>query len=501
MLRTAPGGLLMLKMLTAAVLLAGASSAAAEPSSAASAELQKATAAYDKQDCPTVLASVTRLKKMPDYQQDDFVRRVTLEFSALCLAEAGDKDAAYADALRATQMAGTGNGVWGVRLDGESRAKNWPALVTSFEAVAKERPLMLNQISLGWLNYVDLELRRANETALRRRYLALLADGSYWPEEPGGSTEGFRMRYALLLADAGEQDKADSIARLLTTPSLLISLSLDPRFRPVFGETLDLRATTERHLAQARTQIGRFPNAIRPVIDVAQDLRLLGRPKEALAALHAIEPAIKSDAPLSDREDNVIWWWDQISRAHYTNGDVPAALAALRTASAIKEDDAPNVSQTINLANLQLTTGDSAGAIQTIASLDTSDGAASPYGIMQVVGVRGCANHRLGNQPAADEDLAYARAHTTDSPSTLTSLLLCRGDLEGAAADMIARLENADQRHGALEELSTCEAPPNALPRDPVVAAYGKLRARSDVQAAARKAGGTRHFNIQESGF
>ena len=92
----------MLKMLTAAVLLAGASSAAAEPSSAASAELQKATAAYDKQDCPTVLASVTRLKKMPDYQQDDFVRRVTLEFSALCLAEAGDKDAAYADALRAT---------------------------------------------------------------------------------------------------------------------------------------------------------------------------------------------------------------------------------------------------------------------------------------------------------------------------------------------------------------------------------------------------------------
>lgn len=494
----------MLKMLTAAALVAGAWSGSTEPSPSAAAELEIATIAFDEPNCPAVLESVNRLKATPDYKQNDWVRRVTLEFSALCLAqssEESDKAKAYAEAMLASDMQGSGDGVWSVRLNHQVRGKDWPAAVTSFERVAAERPLYLNKQSLAWLNYIDLLLRRDGDTALRRRYLALFADSSYWPEEPGGSTEGFRYRYAMLLADAGEQEKADAIARLLTNPSLLISLSLDPRFRPVFGDDLDLRATTERHLAQARTQIGRFPHAIRPVIDVAQDLRLLGRPKEALAALHAIEPAIKSDAPLSDREDNVIWWWDQISRAHYTNGDVPAALAALRTASAIKEDDAPNVSQTINLANLQLTTGDSAGAVQTLASLDTKDGTASPYGIMQVVAVRGCANRRLGNRSAADEDLAYARAHTKDSPSTLTSLLLCRGDLDGAAADMIARLENADQRHGALEELSTFEAPPNALPRDPVVAAFGTLRARSDVQAAARKAGGTRHFNIQESGF
>ena len=238
------------------------------------------------------------------------------------------------------------------------------------------------------------------------------------------------------------------------------------------------------------------------MIDVAEHQRLLGRPQDALATLRALEPAIKGDTPLSDRDDNVIWWWDQMSRAHFAAGDVPAAIAALRTASAIKEGNAVNVSQTINLANLQLTTGDPAGAMATLKPLDgAGDGTASPYGVMQVVGVRGCASHRLGQQAVADADLAYARSHSSDAPSTFTMLQLCRGDLDGAAASMIARLENKDQRHGALEELSTFDAPPNTLPRDPVDLALATLRTRPDVKAAAQKAGGTRHFNIQMSGF
>lgn len=492
----------MLKMLVLAAAAAGAWSAAAKSSTAASAELDRLIDAYLEEDCPSVLASVTRLKRMPDYQRSDELRRTTLSFSALCLDEAGEKNAAYAEARRAMEIAGTNNVNWGVLLDGQSRTKNWPALVTSLEAIAKDQPLMLNQLPVAWLNYVDLQLRRANETALRRRYLALFADSSYWPDEPGGSTEGFRFRYAVLLADAGEQEKANAIARLLTNPSLLISLSLDPRFRSVFGDDLDLRAVTERYLTQLRTQIGRFPNAIRPVIDVAEHQRLLGRPQDALATLRALEPAIKGDTPLSDRDDNVIWWWDQMSRAHHAAGDVPAAIAALRTASAIKEGNAVNVSQTINLANLQLTTGDPAGAMATLKPLDgAGDGTASPYGVMQVVGVRGCASHRLGQQAVADADLAYARSHSSDAPSTFTMLQLCRGDLDGAAASMIVRLENKDQRHGALEELSTFDAPPNTLPRDPVDLALATLRTRPDVKAAAQKVGGTRHFNIQMSGF
>ncbi|OWK29379.1 tetratricopeptide repeat protein [Sphingomonas dokdonensis] len=480
----------MLEMLTLAALIAGTWAGPIEPSPSAMAELEKATTAFDEPNCPAVLESVNRLKATPDYKQNDWVRRVLLEFSALCLSQSSqesDKAQAYAEAMLASDMQGSGDGVWGVRLDREVRTKDWPAAVTSFERVAAERPLYLNRVPLAWLNYIDLQLRRADQTALRRRYLALFADSSYWPEEPGGSTEGFRYRYALLLADAGEQEKADAIARLLTNPSLLMSLSLDPRFRPVLGDDLNLRAVTERYLTQLRTQVGRFPNAIRPVIDVAEHQRMLGRPQDALATLRTIEPAIKGDAPLSDRDDNVIWWWDQMSRAHRAAGDVPAAVAALRTASAIKEGNAVNVSHTINLANLQLNTGDPAGAVETLLPLaGAGDGTASPYGVMQIVGVRGCASHRLGRQAVADADLAYARAHIDDAPGTLTQLQLCRGDLDGAAASMIARLENKDQRHGALEELSTFNAPPNTLPRDPVVAELGKLRARPDVQAAAR---------------
>jgi hypothetical protein len=49
------------------------------------------------------------------------------------------KAAAYAEAMLASDMAGSGDGVWGVRLDREVRTKDWSAAVTSFERVAAER--------------------------------------------------------------------------------------------------------------------------------------------------------------------------------------------------------------------------------------------------------------------------------------------------------------------------------------------------------------------------
>lgn len=492
----------MLKALFGAALVASASWAGADDRSRQSeAELAKAVAALEREDCTAVLASTARLKKMPDFARLSEHRLVTLQMSAVCHDHLADKDAAYADARLATAMDGSIDQVWLLRLDGELRAKDWPALVTTTEAIAKDRPLLLNGLSLAWLNHIDIQLRSAGQEELRRRYLAVLADSAYWPDEPGGSNEGFRQRYALLLADAGEHEKAFELARLLTNPYLLISLSLDPRFRPALGDTPDVRAATERHLAHARTQVDRFPHAIRPVIDVADDLRLLGRPKEALAVLQSIEPAVTGDASLQDRDDQAIWWWDAMSRAHHAAGNQDAALAALRTGSAMKEGNGPNVSLTINLANLQLVSGDPAGAIRTLEAADAPGWDASPYGTMQVVTVRGCANFRQKATANADKDFAYAREHQGDAADAVTDLYLCRGDMDGAAASMIARLKNKDQRLQALQDLSTFEAPPNALPRDPMVKAMEALRQRPDVQAAAQQAGGTRHFNIQRPGF
>lgn len=492
----------MLKVLFGAALVASASWGGADDGSRESkAELATAVAALEKEDCTAVLASTARLKKMPDFTRLPELRLVTLQMSAVCHDYLADKEAAYADARLATAINRSIDQVWLLRLDGEFRAKDWPSFVTTAEAIAKDRPMLLNGLSLAWLNHAEIQLRKAGQEALRRRYLAVLADSAYWPDQPGGSNEGFRERYALMLADAGEHEKAFEMARLITSPYLLISLSLDPRFRPALGGRPDVRAATERHLAHARTQLDRFPNAIRPVIDVADDLRLLGRPKEALAVLQSIEPAVTGDAPLQDRDDQAIWWWDAMSRAHHAAGNFDAALAALRTGSAMKEGKSPNVSLTINLANLQLVSGDPAGAIRTLEAADAPGWDASPYGTMQVVTVRGCANFRQKATANADKDFAYAREHQDDAADAVTSLYLCRGDMDGAAASMIARLKNKDQRLQALQDLSTFEAPPNTLARDPMVKAMEALGQRPDVEAAVQQAGGTRHFNIQRPGF
>ena len=174
---------------------------------------------------------------------------------------------------------------------------------------------------------------------------------------------------------------------------------------------------------------------------------------------------------------------------------IEEALTARETALTAALQAQNEQQNAINLAEAQLAAGRPTDALGTLARLEGAKKRASPYGAMQIVSDRGCARARLGRANDAAADLATARAHVADAPEALTRLLLCLGDMDGAAQAMIARLGDRDQRIDALRDLSEF-ARPSTPPDDPTELRLIELKARPDVKAAAAQAGGTRTFDI-----
>jgi hypothetical protein len=71
------------------------------------------------------------------------------------------------------------------------------------------------------------------------------------------------------------------------------------------------------------------------------------------------------------------------------------------------------------------------------------------------------------------------------------------GDMEGAAAVVVRRLDDPDQRVEALLQLSDYDDPPVPVPPAPLDAPLRALKERADVKAAVARAGGIRRFHVR----
>lgn len=466
------------------------------PPEAVLTDLRAAADAAEKGDCARAIDRATAVRRSAAFKSlSGELRMATLQLAGLCAASLDRGADAYRDLRAATAFADSADEAWRMRLIYELDDKRFADAVATIEAMSNGRGAALAGVPTRWLYQLDRQMKDAGQTALRRRLLAILSQSGYDPDEAGVGNAGFQSRYATLLYDAGERAAALAIVRQIEEPTLVVDLSLDPRFRAAFPADLKLRPMTEKRLAGLQEAALTHPDQIGPVNDVARMLRLLGRPKDSLAALEAIRAKVTGDAELSDRGDQAVWWWDQLARAHRALGDRAAQIAALEKGSAMVEHGGANVSQTINLAEAQLAAGRPTDALGTLARLEGAKKRASPYGAMQIVSDRGCARARLGRANDAAADLATARAHVADAPEALTRLLLCLGDMDGAAQAMIARLGDRDQRIDALRDLSEF-ARPSTPPDDPTELRLIELKARPDVKAAAAQAGGTRTFDI-----
>lgn len=487
--------------LLATTVAAGlASAAVAAEVSDKSERLQRIAEAYQANDCKRILdlaAPLVARKKTGLSEQEE---ADVLELLASCEAELKMEEAAYAHALRATGLEPSSDYAWHLRLAAEARAQRFEAAVVTIEAMTQGRGAALNSVPVSWMWRIDRELTKAGRADLRRRLLAVLASDAYAPNEYYEPPDAFRASYARLLAEAGETAAARAMVERITTQYALAHAMLDPALRGFVPATADHRAAAERSLEIYREAMARYPDRLRPLHEVASALRYLGRAEEGLRLLQGVASRLDDPNGFEDRDKMINWYWDEVARAHAALGRYEEAAAAFRKGARALEDGTPNVSQLINLAGMQVDFGRPEEALATLKAFD--DGrSASPYGVMEMRLARGCAHAAAGHAREAAAELDYMRSHEADNPAALTNLLLCLGDMDGAAASVIRRLADPDQRVDALAQLSDYDAPPFTPPADPITPKLAPLKARPDVKAAIARAGGTLRFHVQRGEF
>jgi tetratricopeptide (TPR) repeat protein len=460
--------------------------------------LEKSAAAYDQGDCKTALRfGLPLIAATGSTGLGDEAEAVAHEIVVRCETESGANEKAYAHALAGTRLENSSDYLWLVRLGVELDTKEFDAAVATVEAMSQGRGKALNAIPLQWMWSINRQLKDAGKDDLRGRFLKVLAGDAYAPIEAYGPIDGFRSGYAEMLLAAGDEAAAGPLIAGLADPTALVRASLDPRTRAFVPPSVDFRAAAERQLALHKQAAAIHDDRLAPLNYAADDLRLLGRPQEALELLQSASARVDDPATFSDRDEQLVWWWDGIGRSHAALGQYEESVAAFGKGAALNEGGSLNISQVINLASYQLRFGRAEEALKTMAAFDDPKRTGSPYGEMQVRIVRGCARALTGRNAEAAADLAYLTAHDKDDPGGRTELLLCMGDLDGAAAAVIERLQDPERSAGALLFLSDYDDPPVPFPNDRIRTHLKALKERPDVKAAIEKAGGTRRFPLQ----
>lgn len=498
------GGLrLLLAQLIMAQLAVIASPSAgavrADPGANPDTALAQAQQAFHRGDCASVLGNLTPIIAGRAFSSlADRTRSSALFMASLCEAQTGRFDEALLHIRAATTLPAAPMEIWIARLRIEIYSANPADAVSTLEKLERDTPGAVGRVESTWLQALNGRLKgMPSGAAARDRLLAVVSDPAFVAARYDPGFEYMFLDNARRIAISGDRAGAQAQVDRLNSHVVLISASLDPALRFAIPQDYDMRAATRREIAHLERLSTERPSLLALVIAQAEAHRAIGEPDKALALLLSAAPE-GSLAPLfTDREAKLNWWWDELASTYAHLGRYDDAVAALKSGMKVGEQGNFNVSQLLNLASLQLRLGKPQDALDTLAGQETALGTgSSPYGKMVYRRIHGCAAKRTGKADIAAQDFAYALAHRQDEPSNLAAIQLCMGDIDGAAAAIVARLDNPEERGDALRDLSTYEDWPATIPPSPDLAAEESLLARPDVRAAIERAGGIRIFNV-----
>jgi len=371
-------------------------------------------------------------------------------------------------------------------------------------AVAQESPtdaaLALTEITRRWpdkLRAMDDELvaRAVANTprtgSVRFGLLKSLYDAHYVPPS-GFDLSWWWLELGRRQLERGDTEAAVAPLKAVRLPHAMIQILADNRFAPVRAQLgpMDVAAAARRNVEATHAASARSPREIQPFLMYVDALLDMQRSDEALAELDAVIARVagsKDHGGYSDYGRSYPWVLDMRSRALQALGRWDEAVAQLIEASHLQERSSENVSQVINLAGLYNQLGRPRDALDALAALVA--GNQSPYGRAQVANESLSAALQMGNQDEAERQLAYLKEHQADSPRTYQVALVHANRLDEAAALLMSRLANPDQRSDALMDLQDYVHGADTARDREFMRVWHEIRARPDVAAAIGKVG------------
>ena len=326
-------------------------------------------------------------------------------------------------------------------------------------------------------------------------------------KDPFADASRYVVEQMVLLIDRDDLAGARGIVGAVGEPVGMIGPRADKRFDPIKAsnpDAFDLKALAEKRLASITAAAAAAPTRLAGARLVALErdpagvraqataLLELGRYAEALrlldSALAKAQPAGGGASPYTDVADELGTSLALRARALAGLGRYDEALAQMVQAASLPEAGHANVTQRMDLTQLQLQMGRPKDALASLDAIAPTD--LTLTGRTNVQGLRVCAEVAAGDAVATQAALAFVRAYRQSAPNAFRDALACTGDMDDAAQVQIALLNDPDQRLPALAWAQTLKLPPappgshpNALDR------RAALIARPDVKAAIDKVG------------
>lgn len=395
------------------------------------------------------------------------------------------------DALKhATSFPEADGQAWRLRFFAAAELHELEDVVACVEALGQHFPATLQGIDPDVIGQIQRMIRSApTSDVLLMRFYNSLHDAQYRATDPTVDNSYRWMDLARLLLDNGQADRARQVASEVTNADEILAMAVDHRFDGIVADRSSSFAQLyENELARKRAIIRTNPDRLEHLNDLIWLLEQLDRNDEALTLADSAIARSSTSQPFSDQNDYLNWTHNARSYALLALGRNDEAIAEMRIGAHEQEHGQANVSQLINLAEMQMRVGHNSDAIATLGALD--DHHVSGYGWMNAHYVLACAHHRAGEQEAAQREIAAMRARTADSTTIMIGTEICFGNSDEAAHLYLADLANPEERGVSLMMMQTfiTHHVQTEADRD-FQRGFDTLRARSDVSAAIGRYG------------
>lgn len=418
------------------------------------------------------------------------LRHHALHLAGLCANETGDYAGALVYLAQSTAMPEATGSEWHARLSAAFQLGRIDEAALSLATIARQWPELLPALRDQVISDVLRQLRDQGKNAAWRDLANALFDGNW--KILGTEPSWLWRALAERLLEEGKLDRAAAVAAAVDSPYDLIAMRVDLRFAGIVkanAALFDIDRALAAQISKAEAAAKQDPNSLEKLTVLTYALLSGSRYQEVLAlsdqALARATPALGQLQPYSDANEYLIWIMDNRARALRGLGRYDEAVEQLERAARRPENGHVNVSNAINLGVIycQLDRPDDAlRAIEEVRDV-------SPYGRMQLEGVRQCAALGKGDAKTAQAAIAYLREHRKDAEGSYDEALLQANQLEAAAVLLIERLNSSEKRGKALLEIQDWVRP-NGTPRGRELhRRWLQLLQRADVKAAIEKVG------------
>ena len=321
-----------------------------------------------------------------------------------------------------------------------------------------------------------------------------LLDAMYrygWKTPSGAIRRDWWLELSLLYLEHGDVSTAREVLEPLNDGDTLLRIRIDRRFEGVVPtpSKADIVSAFQQEVDRQRRRVEADPRSANARSIFAQTLVNFGKPAEALPIA---EGALAQGPGAFDDPDNFPWLHYQRASALGALGKFANSLRAYRDAVSAMAQRRYDVSHTLNLG---CALEQSAQPDEALTVLADAHGH-SEYGGMVLNQCLLGAHLQKGETDAANAAFQQMEKHRSASWDVYSESLLRQGLIDQAAASVIERLRDPDQRNEALHMLQHYQQVPPWPAAVAQHANFVKLLERADVRRVALQFGRIEKFDF-----